>query len=564
MKKSNFQKMKLIVSFMLIAVMTVFFAANNRFASSDTAIAAEKPTISKTSRRILIGEKYDLNIKNKISKSTYKWESSDKKIAVVDSKGVVTAKSKGTAIITCTITTPEKEVFVETCKVTVIEPALKFRISNKISMMNVGQEYDLNRKLAPNSSNDKTTWTTSDASIAKPDSLGKFTALKEGTVTITGTTLSGASDSVTITVVDKDGIVKNQEELDAMLGSGAELITIKTNEEIKLTIKGGIYKNQKLLVDAPNADIVNYGEFKSIEIKRIKNNTWYEGAKGNQITITAKDARIIVGPSASVKVEVKAEGTVLRIENNGTIEEILLDNEAEIEISGESKELIPITINASNVKLTTSVPIDLMCNEKLELVLLDGAQESKIKAASKEVLPTVKSDFKIKVNVGDQEVDIPITNITPTVPSGGGSTYDPTPSGKVYRLNNNMTLKDVKSVTVKFGALKFKISSATLDDLKDFLDNKEETIEKWKNTVKTTKVYDGQEFEVTGEKGSLTKKVVFKGGLLNGRSYEATVNPGSNSVTVKGQSLTFTIEKLDDRSIRITPEPSFDLEFHAE
>lgn len=564
MKKSNFQKMKLIVSFMLIAVMTVFFAANNRFASSDTAIAAEKPTISKTTRRILIGEKYDLNIKNKISKSTYKWESSDKKIAVVDSKGVVTAKSKGTAIITCTITTPEKEVFVETCKVTVIEPALKFRISNKISMMNVGQEYDLNRKLAPNSSNDKTTWTTSDASIAKPDSLGKFTALKEGTVTITGTTLSGASDSVTITVVDKDGIVKNQEELDAMLGSGAELITIKTNEEIKLTIKGGIYKNQKLLVDAPNADIVNYGEFKSIEIKRIKNNTWYEGAKGNQITITAKDARIIVGPSASVKVEVKAEGTVLRIENNGTIEEILLDNEAEIEISGESKELIPITINASNVKLTTSVPIDLMCNEKLELVLLDGAQESKIKAASKEVLPTVKSDFKIKVNVGDQEVDIPITNITPTVPSGGGSTYDPTPSGKVYRLNNNMTLKDVKSVTVKFGALKFKISSATLDDLKDFLDNKEETIEKWKNTVKTTKVYDGQEFEVTGEKGSLTKKVVFKGGLLNGRSYEATVNPGSNSVTVKGQSLTFTIEKLDDRSIRITPEPSFDLEFHAE
>lgn len=564
MKKSKFQKMKLIVSFMLIAVLTVFFAANNGFASSGTAKAAEKPTISKTSRRILIGEKYDLNIKNKISKSTYKWESSDKKIAVVDSKGVVTAKSKGTAIITCTITTPDKEVFVETCKVTVIEPALKFRISNKISMMNVGQEYDLNRKLAPNSSNDKTTWTTSDASIAKPDSLGKFKALKEGTVTITGTTLSGASDSVTITVVDKDGIVKNQEELDAILGSGAELITIKTNEEIKLTIKGGIYRNQKLVVDAPNADIVNFGEFKSIEIKRIKNNTWYEGAKGNQITITAKDARIIVGPSASVKVEVKAEGTVLRIENNGTIEEILLDNEAEIEISGESKELIPITINAPNVKLTTSVPIDLMCNEKLELVLLDGAQESKIKAASKDVLPTVKSDFKVKVNVDDQDVDIPITNITPTVPSGGGSTYEPTPSGKVYRLNNNMTLKDVKSVTVKFGVLKFKISSATLDDLKDFLDNKEETIEKWKNTVKTTKVYDGQEFEVTGEKGSLTKKVVFKGGLLNGRSYEATVNPGSNSVTVKGQSLTFTIEKLDDRSIRITPEPSFDLEFHAE
>jgi len=412
-----FCKTKLVFSLFLFAVIVILSVFKTEYISSAIAMAAGKPTISKKSQYILIGEKFDLNIKNKIKNSTYKWKSSDKKVATVNSKGVVTAKSKGTATITCTITTPGKEVIKQTCKVTVIEPALKIRISNKISKMNVGQEYDLNRKLTPGSSNDKTTWISSDETIAKPNSSGVFRALKEGTVTITAKTLSGASDSVTITVVDKDGIVKNQKELDSLLGSGVSIITIKTDEELKLTIKSGYYLNQKLVIDAPNAEIENYGKFKSVDIKRIKN--------------------------------------ISNLENYST----------------------------------------------------------------------------------------------------------ETENSEIYTFNK--PLSEIKSITVKYSGIGIELDSILVKRFIEYLEAKEDSVKKWEDTENRKENYNSLDVEIKGTKGSLTKEVSIKGGLLGERSYKVTVNSSNNSITVEAQNQTYTIYKLDDRSIKISPEPSFDLKFIA-
>lgn len=66
------------------------------------------------------GENFDINVENKISKSTYLWTSSDKSIAKVKSvNGVVTAVSNGKAIIYCTITTPNKEIVLLKCEVVI-------------------------------------------------------------------------------------------------------------------------------------------------------------------------------------------------------------------------------------------------------------------------------------------------------------------------------------------------------------------------------------------------------------------------------------------------------------
>jgi hypothetical protein len=137
----------------------------------------------------------------------------------VNKAGLVKGLKKGTATVTCKIVASGKTYTLK-AKVSVLTPATKIVINNKVSTMKVGDTLDLNRTLTPKTSNDKTTWTSSDKSIANPDKYGKFTALKSGKVTITGTTLSGKKDSVTITVTDvtkditinstdvKDGAVK--------------------------------------------------------------------------------------------------------------------------------------------------------------------------------------------------------------------------------------------------------------------------------------------------------------------------------------------------------------------
>ena len=560
MENKGSRKMKGILSILLVAVMialTTMVAVNDL--SSNIAQAATKPTISKTTRNILIGKKYNLNINNKIAKSKYKWTSSNEKIATVDNRGIVTARSKGVVDIACIITAPKAEYRVS-CKVTVREPATVFRISNKISALNRGQEYDLNRVLGPKSSNDKTTWTTSDASIAKPDSLGKFTALKEGKVTITGTTMSGKSDSVTIMVVDKEGTVTNQKELDDLVGSGAELITIKTDEELEFSIRAGKYLNQTLVVDAPNADVKNYGVFKSIEIKQIKGDTWYERAVGNLLKILDKDIGIEIASFASASIEVNEDKVVLRIKNNGIIEEIVINKEADIELTGNSDEGTAVVVNVPNIKIKTSVPLNLISNAKFNLEVLPGGEGTTVKAANKDVVPTIKSNVDIKVEIDGEEETVAGTPVPTQAPSGGGGggTPEPTPSPQPgeYRLEKD--LNQVASVKVEFPplSLDYTVNTEMLTTLIGFLGHQTATVNKWKETTDTTKTYGGVEVRVTGTAGVLTKQVSFVTGLLAGKSFDVTVNPADNSVTLVGNSLTFTVKKLTERSIQITPNPS--------
>ncbi|MDD4113966.1 MAG: Ig-like domain-containing protein, partial [Herbinix sp.] len=170
--------------------------------STSTAFAASEPTISKKSQDILQGKRYNFNINNKVKGSTYKWKSSDTSVATVDSSGFVKGIEKGKATITCTVKTP-KSKYLLTAKVTIRKPAETIEINNKIEKIHVGERYNLNKTILPATSNDKTSWTTSDASIAKPNKNGIFTALKPGQVTITSNTISGEKDSVTIRVLDE-------------------------------------------------------------------------------------------------------------------------------------------------------------------------------------------------------------------------------------------------------------------------------------------------------------------------------------------------------------------------
>ena len=84
---------------------------------------ANAPLLTETDLDLEIGDVFDINLENKVAKSKYRWVSSDKTIAKVNSSnGKVTAMGAGTAYVICTITTPGNQVIVLRCDISVTEP----------------------------------------------------------------------------------------------------------------------------------------------------------------------------------------------------------------------------------------------------------------------------------------------------------------------------------------------------------------------------------------------------------------------------------------------------------
>lgn len=103
--------------------------------------------------------------KLKISGSKFKWTSSNKKVATVSSKGIVTAKKKGKTTITA-----KKGKITYKCKLIVETP----KLSKKTASLSVGKSY----QFKVSGTKQKIKWTSSDSSVVSINSKGKVTAKK--------------------------------------------------------------------------------------------------------------------------------------------------------------------------------------------------------------------------------------------------------------------------------------------------------------------------------------------------------------------------------------------------
>ena len=125
--------------------------------------------------------------KLKISGSKFKWTSSNKKVATVSSKGIVTAKKKGKTTITA-----KKGKITYKCKLIVETP----KLSKKTASLSVGKSY----QFKVSGTKQKIKWTSSDSSVVSINSKGKVTAKKAGTVFITAkVSTCEFSQSLTVT-----------------------------------------------------------------------------------------------------------------------------------------------------------------------------------------------------------------------------------------------------------------------------------------------------------------------------------------------------------------------------
>ena len=117
------------------------------------------------------------------------WSSSNKKVATVNSKGVVTAKAKGTAVITATCGD-----YTATCTVTVKTPTLK--LAKTSASIKVGKKTTIKATATPTGT---VKYTSSNKKIATVSSKGVVTGKKKGTAKIT-VTCNGVSKTFKVTV----------------------------------------------------------------------------------------------------------------------------------------------------------------------------------------------------------------------------------------------------------------------------------------------------------------------------------------------------------------------------
>jgi len=119
------------------------------------------------------------------------WSSSNKEVATVSRKGIVTAVSAGTCTITCKV--DDVEGYCDVTVTTVRVPVTGVSISQERANVAIGETLTLTATVEPEKASDQTVaWSSSNESVAKVDKDGVVTGLSRGTATIKATTNDGA------------------------------------------------------------------------------------------------------------------------------------------------------------------------------------------------------------------------------------------------------------------------------------------------------------------------------------------------------------------------------------
>ena len=183
---------KLIVLIIISLVMILGFATLANAADDEFKISNDKEDV-------VLNGTCSLYCENKPVGETVTWSSSNESIASVDSTGKVTGKKIGTATITATV--GEKNA---TCTINVVYNssaipsnynvylAIGEKDSETISI--TAKDYKSNEITNP-----EVQWKSNDESIAKVDSNGKITAVKEGTTKVIAS-IPGATAEIKVNV----------------------------------------------------------------------------------------------------------------------------------------------------------------------------------------------------------------------------------------------------------------------------------------------------------------------------------------------------------------------------
>ncbi|NBH14255.1 hypothetical protein D3Z36_08680 [Lachnospiraceae bacterium] len=227
----------------------------------------KKATVTPAAKTLQVGKTVKLKTKvtspKKGTANVFTWKTSNKKVAVVNADGKVTAKGAGTATITGTAMDGSKKKV--TCKITVeassvtpqpepvppVTSVLVTSVKLPASLeLNAGSSSKLNAEVEPaNASNKSLTWTSSAADVAEVDAQGNVTAKKPGTANVTAAAQDGSGKSAVCVVTVKEkksdlpGEPAEKEVLDKLYDTKniVQFVTAESDSVIEFNDGSAIY-----------------------------------------------------------------------------------------------------------------------------------------------------------------------------------------------------------------------------------------------------------------------------------------------------------------------------------
>ncbi len=174
-------------------------AEGGKTASCTVTVQQNVPNISLSASAPAVGVSKKIKMTASVSPASeaqypIQWSSSNKKIATVDSKGVVYGRGVGRVTITATLQNSARTKATYALKVTPMVQQVK--ISKTSMNLFIGQSYRLKTGVAPSGASKSVLWTTGNAKRATVNSKGMVTATGTGKVRITATATDGSRKSV--------------------------------------------------------------------------------------------------------------------------------------------------------------------------------------------------------------------------------------------------------------------------------------------------------------------------------------------------------------------------------